>query len=98
MPPGPVKSVGKLAYMAYAHAVIELDDRTIQRGDKVSKSDFNDADRYAELVEGGAISDSHYDPAADEVPPPDVVEIDGVRYVKTKDASVARGGGSTNAD
>lgn len=82
--------------MAYAHAVIELDDRTIQRGDEVSKADFNDADRYAELVEGGSISDSPYDESEDAVPPPDVVEIDGVRYVKTKDSSAARGGGSTN--
>lgn len=83
--------------MAYAHAVIELDARTIQRGDKVSKADFDDADRYAELVEGGSISDAPYDEADDVVPPPDVVEIDGVRYVKTKDASAARGGGATNA-
>jgi hypothetical protein len=83
--------------MAYAHAVIELDDRTIQRGEKVSESDFNDADRYAELVEGGSISDADYDEAEDEVPPPDVVEIDGVRYVKTKDSSASRGGGATDA-
>lgn len=67
--------------MAYAHAVIELDDRTIQRGDEVSAKDF-DSEEYDELVEGGSISDKPYDPDADVVAMPDVVEIEGVKYVK----------------
>lgn len=67
--------------MAYAHAVIELDDRTIQRGDKVFEDDFS-TESWDELVDGGSIADEPYDEAADVVPPPDVVEIDGVKYTK----------------
>lgn len=83
--------------MAYAHAVIELEDRTIQRGAEVSEADFADADRYEELVDGGSISDQPYDPEVDEVDPPDVVEIDGVRYVKSTDASATKSKGNQNA-
>lgn len=67
--------------MPYAHAVIELESRLIQRGDEVSADDFS-ADSWDELVEGGSISDEPYDEVEDTVPPPDVVEIDGVKYTK----------------
>lgn len=67
--------------MPYAHAVIELEARTVQRGDEVSKDDFS-AESWEELLDGGAVSDEPYDEAADVVPPPDVVEIDGIKYTK----------------
>lgn len=67
--------------MAYAHAVIELSDRTIQRGEQVAEEVFS-AETYAALVEGGALSDNEYDASSDKNEPPDVIEIDGVRYMK----------------
>lgn len=72
--------------MAYAHARIEVrnedDSVTIyDRGDEVPE----DIDGYDEMVEAGSISDEEYDPAADVSPPPDYVEIDGVRYEKVTD-------------
>lgn len=70
--------------MAYfAHAVIELDDRTYQRGEKVPE----DLPGFEELLDGGAVSKDEYDASVDVVPAPDYVEIDGVRYVKTSDSA-----------
>jgi hypothetical protein len=72
--------------MAYAHALIELEDGTrIQRGDTVKK----DVPGYDDLVESGAVSDEKYDPAQDASPAPDEVELDGVRYVKVDDGAEA---------
>jgi hypothetical protein len=76
----------------YAHAVIDAPNgKRYERGDEIDESDFvvkdDDTDHVAELLDGGSLSEEDYDPAADEVPAPDVVEIDGVRYVKTTDAS-----------
>ncbi len=76
--------------MAYAHALIEYtdDDGNVVRfnlGDKVSK----DVPGYDELVDGGAISDKPYDPDAEPKLTPEFVEIDGVRYVKSKDGAEA---------
>jgi hypothetical protein len=65
----------------YAHALIELGDRTIQRGEEVYEDDFT-PDDWAALVEGGALSDDEYDEKSDEVPMPDEVVIDGIRYKK----------------
>lgn len=72
--------------MAYAHALIELEDGTrIQRGDTVP----DDLPGFEELVEAGSLSDDEYDPAADVAPAPEVIEIDGVKYVKASDGSEA---------
>ena len=72
--------------MPYAHALIELPDGSkLKRGDEVSE-DVLSADDYAYLVEGGAISDEEYDPAADVAPAPKYVEIDGVRYIQVAEA------------
>ena len=78
--------------MAYAHALIEVpvDPEDATKG--VVKYDRNDevpADLpgYDELVAGGSVSDEPYDPETDKVPAPDVVEIDGVRYVKVADGA-----------
>lgn len=69
----------------YAHALIN-DPRSGKRyrqGDKVP----DDLPGFDELVEGGAVSAEKYDPAADVLPPPGIVEIDGVRYVKAEDTT-----------
>lgn len=75
--------------MPYAHAVIDAPDGTrYQRGDEVDESKFDShEDELTELREGGAVREDEYDPAADEVPMPDVVVIDGVEYKKAVDAS-----------
>lgn len=75
--------------MPFAHAVIDAPDGTrYQRGDEVDESKFvSHEEELAELRDGGAIRDEDYDPAADVSPAPDVVEIDGVKYVKTADAA-----------
>lgn len=68
--------------MLYAHAVIELPDGSkIQRGAQVPE----DLEGLDELVEAGSVSEDSYDPAADKVDPPDVVEIEGFRYIKATD-------------
>lgn len=70
--------------MAYAHALIELEDGTrIQRGQEVSE----EIPGYDELVEAGSIRDEEYDPAEDEVGPPEFVEVGGVRYLKANDGA-----------
>lgn len=72
----------------YAHAVIEVGDTKFQRGDEVP----SDIDGFDELVESGSVrEDEEYDPAADEVGPPEVVEIDGVRYVQASDGADTQG-------
>lgn len=58
----------------YAHARIEDPNepgRYYERGDEVPE----------DLIEGlECVSEEDYDPQTDEVPAPDVIEIDGVRY------------------
>jgi hypothetical protein len=80
--------------MAYAHALIEVpvdpEDTTkgvvkYDRGDEVP-ADLPGLDY---LREGGSVGDEPYDPEKDKVPAPDVVEIDGVKYVKASDGSEA---------
>jgi hypothetical protein len=60
----------------YAHARIEDPEQPgkfYERGDTVPEK----------LAKGlDSVSKEKYDPASDEVPAPDVVEIDGVRYTK----------------
>lgn len=71
----------------YAHALIN-DPRTGQRyqqGDEVPE----ELPGFDELVEGGAVSTEPYDPAADVLPPPATVEIEGVRYIKVEDNTEA---------
>jgi hypothetical protein len=69
----------------YAHALIELPDGTkYDRGDEVPEDAFS-AEDLEYLRDGGSLSDEPYDPAADIVPPPEYVEIDGVRYKKESD-------------
>lgn len=73
--------------MPFAHAVIDASDGTrYQRGDEVDLEKFTE-EELAELQDGGAIREEDYDEAADVVPAPDVVEIEGVKYVKTTDAA-----------
>ena len=78
--------------MAYAHALIEVpvdpEDSSkgvvrYARGEEVPA----DLPGYDELVDGGSVSDATYDPATDKVDAPDVVEIDGVKYVKASDGA-----------
>ena len=78
--------------MAYAHALIEIpvDSEDASQGViKYGRGDEVPADLpgYDDLVEGGSISEAPYDPEADKVPAPDVVEIEGVRYVKVADGA-----------
>lgn len=65
----------------YAHALIELHNRTIHRGDEVQEDELTPED-FAALVEGEALRDEEYYAAADVSATPDVIEIDGVRYTK----------------
>lgn len=65
----------------YAHAVIEDGDTKYQRGDTVPDS----LGGLDELRANGAVSDQPYDPDAEPTQTPEVVEIDGVRYVKASD-------------
>lgn len=83
--------------MAYAHAVIEVprdaEDPsagvvTYQRGAEVP----DDLAGMDELREYGSVRDESYDPAEEPAQTPDVVEIDGVRYVKTGDDANTTGG------
>lgn len=78
--------------MAYAHALIEVpvdpEDSSkgvvrYARGEEVP----SDLPGYDYLVEGGSISEGEYDPESDRAPAPDVVEIDGVKYVKVSDGA-----------
>lgn len=67
----------------FAHALIELEDGSrIQRGDTVP----DELPGLEDLLESGAVSEDEYDAEADVAGPPEYVEIDGVRYVKTSDA------------
>lgn len=64
------------------HARIEDPEdptRVWDRGDTISAED---AERLGLDSEFGAVSEEEYDPASDKSPPPDVIEIDGVRYTK----------------
>ena len=71
--------------MPYAHALIELPDGTkFQRGDEVPAKVAKD---HTDLVEGGAIQDTEYDPAVDVSEAPAVVEIEGARYIKVSDGA-----------
>jgi len=71
----------------YAHALVHAADGPIyDRGAEVPEDAFSAEDRDA-LLEGGALSTEPYDPAKDEVGPPSVVEIDGVRYVAVDDGA-----------
>lgn len=63
----------------YAHARIEDPEQPgkfYERGDEVPK-------KLAEGLE--SVSEEKYDPATDENEPPEVIEIDGVRYTKESD-------------
>lgn len=72
--------------MAFAHALIELEDGTrIQRGETVP----DDVPGLDELREAGSVSDEEYDPEQDVTGPPETVEIQGVRYVQVRDDSEA---------
>lgn len=73
--------------MAYAHAVIEVpvdpEDATLgvtryELGDEVP----SDLPGYDELAEYGSVSDDPYDPSVEVQPPPQIIEIDGVKYVR----------------
>ena len=73
--------------MPYAHAVIDAPDGTrYERGDEVDEEKFEEAE-LEDLVVGGAIREEDYDPEADKVGPPDVIEIEGVTYVAVSDDS-----------
>ncbi len=82
--------------MAIAHAVIEYTDEdggTVRydRGRDVP----SDIPGYDELVEAGSISEDPYDPAVEQPPAPEQIEIDGVVYVKASDG--ATNGASSDA-
>jgi hypothetical protein len=68
--------------MAIAHALIEADGVRYARGQDVP----DDLPGIEELREYGSVSDAAYDPAVDEVPPPDEIVIEGVVYKRTHDA------------
>lgn len=90
--------------MPYAHAVIDAPNgHRFERGDEVDLDAFvvkdddgTDAspDIVANLYEGGALSDEPYDSSVDEVPAPEIVEIDGVKYVKASDGAKEASDGS----
>lgn len=73
----------------YAHARIELRDPEsgsvsfIERGESVP--DDREILGRDELIEGGALREEDYDSAADVVPAPNEVVIDGVVYVKAEE-------------
>ena len=79
--------------MPYAHAVIEIprdpSDPSAgvyryNRGDEVPA----DLEGMDYLREGGSVADEPYDPDSEPaLGPPDVVEIDGVKYVKASDGA-----------
>jgi len=61
----------------YAHALIELADGSrVERGEVVP----DNVDGLDELKDAGSVREDEYDPASDVPPPPQFVEIDGVRY------------------
>ncbi len=68
--------------MAIAHALIEADGVRYARGQDVP----DDLPGIEELREYGAVSDEAYDPAVDEVPPPEEVVIEGVTYKRAHDS------------
>ena len=81
--------------MPYAHALIELENGDlIERGEEVT----GEIEGYDELVEGGSISDEEYDPAQDEVGPPETVVIDGITYVQASDGARSKSGTKRNTD
>lgn len=79
--------------MPYAHAVIEVPRDPADpaagvyrynRGDEVPA----DLDGIESLREYGSVADEPYDPDLEPaLGPPDVVEIDGVKYVKASDGA-----------
>lgn len=71
----------------YAHAVIELENRKIQRDAQLTDEEAQALPGFEELVEGGALNQDPYDPKVDEVPMPDTVEIEGVTYIKVSDGA-----------
>lgn len=78
--------------MPYAHALIEIpvDPEDASQGVTLYKRGAevpSDLPGIDYLYEGGSVSDDPYDPEADKVPAPDVVEIDGVKYVKSSDGA-----------
>jgi hypothetical protein len=72
--------------MAYAHAVIETEDGRYERGDEVPA----DLPGIQDLRSGGSVSNSPYIPEDDTLPPPEEIEIDGVRYVRAQDKATAK--------
>jgi len=68
--------------MAIAHALIEADGVRYDRGQDVP----DDLPGIEELREYGSVSDEAYDPAVDEVPPPEEISIDGVIYKRAHDS------------
>ena len=74
----------------YAHALIEVpvdpEDASkgvtrYKRGVKVP----NDLPGMDDLIEGGSVSEEQYDPAVDKSDAPEIVEIEGHRYIKVSD-------------
>lgn len=74
--------------MAYAHELIEVTEPDGSKtrykvGDEVPDS-IKDVPEYDELIEGGYVRDEPYDPDEHKLVP-EVVEIDGVKYVRVGD-------------
>jgi hypothetical protein len=66
----------------YAHAVIELETgNRFNRGDFVPDGTF-EGEELQELLDGGSLSEEEYDESVEAVPPPAVIEIAGIKYVK----------------
>lgn len=65
----------------FAHAVIETEEHRYERGSEVPE----DLAGFDELVEAGSVSEEQYDASVEAVPAPDVIEMDGVRYVRASD-------------
>lgn len=71
-----------------AHALLEHPEtgERVDRGEPVP-ADWPSLD---ELEASGAVSTEDYDPEADKSAAPDVVEIDGVKYVKAGENGVTK--------
>lgn len=71
----------------YAHARIEVPNDPEDPSAGVTR--YEQGDEVPEAVAEGleCVSDEPYNPAADKLPPPATVEIDGVRYVQASDGA-----------
>lgn len=66
----------------YAHARIEDPTNPAKVWERGSEVSAKDASRLGLDPEYGAVSEEEYDASTDRNAPPDVIEIDGVRYTK----------------